>query len=107
MELRKDCPQDLSLSNSVGNAGGGGHPNRMAGISGSTFFWEFLCSSMSPSSCLNPCIKRSSCFLVSSSLAFESERACSKAVTWVSTKAEHGCRSTKVTSGYTHGNTYR
>ena len=22
-------------------------------------------------------------------------------------KAEHGCRSTKVTSGYTHGNTYR
>ena len=77
MELRKACPQDLSPSNSLGSAGGRGCPNGMAGIFGSTFFGEFLCSSMSPSRCLNLVINSSSCFLVSSSLIFESARACS------------------------------
>ena len=61
--------------NSVGNAGGGGCPAGMVGMSVGTF----LCSDTILSSHLNPIINSSNCFLVSSSLSCESARACSKA----------------------------
>ena len=87
MELRKACPLDLSLSNSVGNAGGGGHPARMVGMSVGTF----LCSDTIFSSCLNPIISSFNCLLVSSSLSCELARACSKAVRWSCTESRNAC----------------
>ena len=59
-ELRKACPLDLSLSNSVGNEGGGGHPARMVGMSVGTF----LCSDTIFSSHLNPITSLFNCLLV-------------------------------------------
>ena len=75
MELRKACPLDLSLSNSVGNVGGGGRPAGMVRMSVGTFF----CYDTIPSSHLNLIINSSNYFLVSSSLSCELARACSKA----------------------------
>ena len=86
-ELRKACPLDLSPSNSVGNAGGGGCPARMVGISVGTF----LCSDIILSSHLNPIINSFNCFLVSSSLSFESARACSKAMRWSCMESGNAC----------------
>ena len=72
--IKKACPLDLSPLNSVGNAGGGGRPAGMVGMSVGTFF----CSDTILSSCLNLIINLSNCFLVSSSLSCElaSVRGC-------------------------------
>ena len=79
MELRKACPPDLSLSNSIGRAGGRGHAVGAVGMIVVTFFWGFFSSSIDSSKFLNPIISIFSCCLVSSSLACGSARACSKA----------------------------
>ena len=79
MEVRKACPQDRSPSNSVGKAGGGGHPAGTTRVIVDTFFGKSFSSDIIPSRCLNPIINTSNCFCVSLSLACESARACSKA----------------------------
>ena len=86
-ELRKTCPLDISPSNSVGNVGGGGRPAGMVGISVGIFF----CSNTILSSCLNPIINWSNCFLVSPSLSCESARACSKATRQSCTESGNAC----------------
>ena len=89
--MRKACPPDLSPSNSVGSAGGGGHPAGTAGVNVDTFFRGFFSSSIIPSRCLNLIIKLSNCLLVVSSLACDSARASSKAARQSSTEPRNTC----------------
>ena len=81
------CPLDLSPSNSVGNAGGGGRPAGMVGTS----VGAFLCSDIIFSSHLNLIISSFNCLLVSSSLSCESARACSKATRQSCTESGNAC----------------
>ena len=89
--MRKACPQDCSLSNSVSSAGGGGRPAGMSGVIVDTFFGKSFSSDIIPSRCLNPIISMSNCFCVSFSLACESARACSKASRQSSTGPGNAC----------------
>ena len=89
--MRKACPWDHSLSNSIGSAGGGGRPAGAMGVIVGTFFGESFSSNIIPSRCLNPIINMSICFCVSLSLACESERACSKAARRSSTGPGNAC----------------
>ena len=82
-ELRKACPLDLSLSNSVGNAGGGGD--------GWDECWYISLFQYYFSGCLNPIISSFNCLLVSSSLSCESARACSKATRRSCTESGNAC----------------
>ena len=89
--MRKACPRDLSPSNSVGSAGGGGRPAGTTGVIVDTRFGKSFSSDIIPSMCLNPIISMSNCFCVSLSLACELARACSKASRRSSTGPGNAC----------------
>ena len=97
--MRKACPRDLSPSNSVGSAGGGGRPDGMDRVGVGTFFGSDIISSR----CLNLIINMSSCLFVSSSLACESARACSKAARRSSTEPGNACCGGVMAFGKTEG----
>jgi hypothetical protein len=82
-ERRKAGPLERSPSNSLGRAGGGGLPVgvRETGVFGNDFGEDGGCCCCSKSCCIcwNPFASCSICFCVSMYLAWESERACSRA----------------------------
>ena len=92
-----------SGSFSVGRAGGGGHPAGTTRVIVDTFFEGFFNSNILSSRCLNPIISVLSCLFVSSSLACELARACSKAARRSSTEPGNACCGGVMAFGKTEG----